>query len=234
MIEFGHATHAGLHREHNEDTYWAGADLGLFLAVDGMGGHGRGEVAAAIVRDTLVDATVAERELDMTIREAGETIATWSSEAAGSSPTGATLALLKIGHDRFEVARVGDARVCLFQHGRLQALRGSDSAEAGDPDEPPSTGILASGDPNRNRMTQALGITPSPDLSASPLFGVPERGMQFLLCTDGLTEELDDARITAVLSRTDLAAQECVDHLLLAALDAGGHDNVSLVLVRVL
>ena len=57
--------------------------------------------------------------------------------------------------------------------------------------------------------------------------------MQFLLCTDGLTEELDDTSIAAVLARTDLAAQECVDHLLLAALDAGGRDNITVVLVRI-
>jgi protein phosphatase len=57
--------------------------------------------------------------------------------------------------------------------------------------------------------------------------------MQFLLCSDGLTEELDDARIGAIVSRTDLAAQECVDHLLLAALDGGGRDNITAVLVRI-
>ncbi|MGH8113618.1 MAG: PP2C family protein-serine/threonine phosphatase [Rhodanobacteraceae bacterium] len=234
MIEFGHATHAGLHREHNEDTYWADAQLGLFLVVDGMGGHGRGEVAAAIVRDTVVDAALAEREFDTAIRGAGETIATWVSEATGSSPMGATLALLKVWPDGFEVVRIGDARVCLFQHGRLQAMCGNDSAVAIHHDEPPSIGVLASGDAERNRITQALGITPSEDLSTRPSFGIPERGMQFLLCTDGLTEELDDTHIAAVLARTDLAAQECVDHLLLAALDAGGRDNISLILVRVL
>lgn len=87
--------------------------------------------------------------------------------------------------------------------------------------------------PKRNRATQALGITPPRELCAELHRGVLERGVQFLLCSDGLSEELADGRIAAMLARTDLAAQECVDHLLLAALEAGGRDNISLVLVRV-
>ena len=54
MIEFGHSTHVGLRREHNEDTYYADADMGLWLVADGMGGHENGEVASALARDTLV------------------------------------------------------------------------------------------------------------------------------------------------------------------------------------
>jgi protein phosphatase len=56
--------------------------------------------------------------------------------------------------------------------------------------------------------------------------------MTFLLCSDGLTEDVDDASIAQTVARTDLTAQECADHLLLCALDAGGADNVSVVLVR--
>jgi protein phosphatase len=53
-----------------------------------------------------------------------------------------------------------------------------------------------------------------------------------MLCSDGLTEEVDDAIIASVLSRQDLTAQECVDHLILAALDGGGSDNVTVLLLR--
>jgi protein phosphatase len=56
--------------------------------------------------------------------------------------------------------------------------------------------------------------------------------MRFLLCSDGLTDEVDETAMAAVVARDDLAAQESVDHLLLAALDGGGRDNVTAILVR--
>lgn len=225
MIEVGHASHTGLRRELNEDTYWADADLGLFLVVDGMGGYGHGETAAAITCDALVDAARAGRDLEPAIRDAGEAIAAFASPVAGDAPTGATLALLKIEGERFAVARIGDARTYLWHHGTQRSLCPDDQEI--------SPAAAESGTTRRNRVTQALGITPPPELCAEASGGTLERGMQFLLCSDGLTEELDDRRIAALLARTDLAAQECVDHLLLAALDAGGRDNISIVLVRV-
>ena len=56
--------------------------------------------------------------------------------------------------------------------------------------------------------------------------------MQLLLCSDGLTEEVDDTQISSLLARKELSAQECVEHLILAALDGGGSDNITAVLVR--
>lgn len=227
MIEVGHASHTGLRRECNEDSYWADGELGLFLVVDGIGGHGRGEVAAAIARDALVDAARNGRELETAIRGAGTAIAAFASAKAEHAPTGATLASLQIAGDQFRAARIGDARAYLWQHGGLTRLCSDASAQAAANDAD------AAAVPKRNRITQALGITPPAELEAAPMRATLERGMQFLLCTDGLTEELDEPRIAATLARTDLAAQECVDHLLLDALDAGGRDNVTVLLVRV-
>jgi protein phosphatase len=233
MIEVGHASHTGLRRELNEDTYWADADLGLFLVVDGMGGHGRGEVAAALARDTLVEAARAGRDLEAAIRSTGDRIADFAQRAPGNTPTGAALALLKLDRSHYAATCIGDTRVYLWRSGALQRLCQQNpdpvvSPDATESDPPPGTPS-----PRRNRATQALGITPPPELCAEPHRDSLERGMQFLLCSDGLSEELSDTRIAAVLARTDLAAQECVDHLLLAALDAGGRDNISVVLVRV-
>lgn len=230
MIEVGHASHTGLHREFNEDSYWVDADLGLFLVVDGMGGHGRGEVAAAVARDALVDAARAGVDLEPAIRSAGQAI---TAATTGTAPAGATLALLKIAGERFAIARIGDARASLWHHDSWQAPRADDPAIADDEDPPPEPARPDPAGARCNPVTQALGITPPSELCARPWRGTLERGMQFLLCSDGLNEELDDAQIAAVLARTDLAAQECVDHLLLAALDAGGRDNISIVLVRV-
>lgn len=233
MIEFGHATHAGLRREHNEDTYWADADLGLFLVADGLGGHEHGEIASAMARDTVVASVTAGLGLAEAALRANDAILA-HPQGAGTLPMGTTLAALRLGggYD-FEIAWVGDSRVYLWSQGALKQLSRDDSVVQELVDQGTITADEARTHPQRNQITQALGITPPETLKIEPLAGHSSAGMQFLLCTDGLTEELDDARITAVLSRTDLAAQECVDHLLLAALDAGGRDNVSLVLVRV-
>jgi protein phosphatase len=86
--------------------------------------------------------------------------------------------------------------------------------------------------PHRNVVTQALGVTDPQSLRVETVSGVLKPGMQILLCSDGLTEEVEDSDISRVLSRPDLTAQECVDHLILAALDGGGSDNVTVIVVR--
>jgi len=84
----------------------------------------------------------------------------------------------------------------------------------------------------RSALTQALGVTTSDQLHVGMARGQLESGMSFLLCSDGLTESIDDAAIARMVARTDLASQECVDQLLLGALDSGGHDNVTVLIVR--
>ena len=81
-------------------------------------------------------------------------------------------------------------------------------------------------------VTQALGVTDPDSLNVETLSGELASGMQLLLCSDGLTEEVDDRVISHLLSQTECSAQECVDGLVAAALDGGGSDNVTVVLVR--
>lgn len=232
MIEFGHGSHTGLRREHNEDTYWADHALGLWLVADGMGGHEHGEVAAAVARDTLVREVAAGRNLHDAIRRADEAIIALSERRAEALPMGTTVAALRIAGDIFEVAWVGDSRVYL-RHGELKQI----SQDHSFVQELVAHGTIsaeqARSHPQRNMITQALGVTAADQLSIGSAHGTLESGMQFLLCSDGLTEEVSDAAIGTVLAREDLAAQECVDHLILAALEGGGSDNVTVVLVRI-
>ena len=81
-------------------------------------------------------------------------------------------------------------------------------------------------------MTQALGVTEPAQLNVETKTGELRPGMQLLLCSDGLTEEVEDRNIADVLGHDDCSAQECVDTLVAAALDGGGSDNVTVVLVR--
>lgn len=226
MIEHGHATHTGLRRAHNEDTYWCDTGRGLWLVADGMGGPGRGEIASAVAADATVTATTAGIGLADAFRRAGAALLAHPGQRAAATPMGSTLAALRIDRDNhYQLAWIGDSRIYLWQDGRLLRIARAAATPARADDETPH--------PPRNAVTQALGITPTLELDVEPVTGTAAPGMQFLLCCDGLTDELDDAHIAAIVSRTDLAAQECVDHLLLAALDAGGRDNITAVLVRV-
>ncbi|HET7358613.1 MAG TPA: protein phosphatase 2C domain-containing protein [Rhodanobacteraceae bacterium] len=231
MIEFGHGTHAGLRRKRNEDTYYADAGIGLFLVADGMGGHSHGELAAALARDGIVEDVGAGASLEHAIRRADERIIGQRQDAAERLPMGTTIAALRMDGDTFDVAWVGDSRIYLWQDG-LRRLSHDHSlvqelVERGVVDE-----AQAREHPRRNVVTQALGVTAPDELRIEGVRGRLEPGMRFLLCSDGLTDAVDETAMAAIVARDDLAAQESVDHLLLAALDGGGHDNVTAILVR--
>ena len=237
MIEFGHLTHVGLRRELNEDTYYGDSELGLWLVADGMGGHEYGEVASALAREAIVREVRGGTALAQAIRIADEEIIRASRKRGDALPMGTTVVAARVSGasapaTRFEVAWVGDSRVYLWRDGQLAQLsqdhsyvqeligRGAISVEQ------------ARSHPHRNVVTQALGVTDPRQLNVETMSGELDAGMQLLLCSDGLTEEVDDARIARALAHTDCSAQECVDELVAAALDGGGSDNITVVLVR--
>lgn len=232
MIEFGHSTHTGLRREHNEDTYYADADLGLWLVADGMGGHEHGEIASALARDTLVQEVTSGTPLARAVQAADAEIIQHSSRKSESLPMGTTIVALRVtGDSDYEVCWVGDSRIYLW-NGALKQISQDHSYVQELIAQGAITQEQARTHPHRNVVTQALGVTDPQNLRVETLRGTLDPGMQILLCSDGLTEEVDDAQISATLSRSDLSAQECVDHLILAALDGGGSDNVTVILVR--
>ncbi len=232
MIEFGNSSHVGLRRELNEDTYYADSELGLWLVADGMGGHEFGEVASALARDAVVREVRAGKTLSDAIRAADEDIIRQSKRRADSLPMGTTMVALRVNEHRFEVAWVGDSRVYLWRDGQLAQL----SQDHSYVQELIGQGAIsveqARSHPHRNVVTQALGVTDPQQLNVETMSGELKPGMQLLLCSDGLTEEVDDHGIAQVLAHTECSAQECVDGLVAAALDGGGSDNVTVVLVR--
>lgn len=232
MIEFGHGTHAGLRRKRNEDTYCADASVGLFLVADGMGGHGHGERAAALVRDTAAERIRAGWPLDKAIHAAAERVTQVRIEIAGARPMGTTVAALHLSDGRFEAAWVGDSRIHLVCNGQLHPLSHDPSLmqtlmEDGVLDEDE-----VERETPRNTLTRALGMTRPESLEVETVNGNIRPGMRFLLCTDGLTENVPMPALASILSRDDIAAQEAVDHLLLAALDAGGQDDMAAIVLR--
>ena len=232
MIEFGHLTHVGLRRDLNEDTYYGDSELGLWLVADGMGGHACGEVASALARETIVREIRDGTPLAQAIRIADEEIIRTSRRRNDTLPMGTTVVAVRVRGNRFEVAWVGDSRAYLWQSGKLVQLSHDHSYVQ----ELIAQGTLgieeARRHPQRKVVTQALGVTDPAQLDVEQLAGAFASGMQLLLCSDGLTEEVDERDISATLRQDDCSAQELVDMLIAAALDGGGSDNVTAILVR--
>ncbi|MDX1569757.1 MAG: PP2C family serine/threonine-protein phosphatase [Xanthomonadales bacterium] len=232
MIEFGHGTHVGLRRDHNEDTYSVEAGIGLWLVADGMGGHDQGEVASAIARDTVVEHFRGGEPLTESIRAAAQRIIDISNARKSSLPMGTTLvaAAVDLEANDYEVAWVGDSRVYHW-NGKLYQLTSDHSYVQELVDQGAITPEQARTHPHRNVVTQALGVTEPASLKVDTVEGHLEPGEMLLLCSDGLTEEVDDDYITDVLAAEDTDAQEKVDRLILGALDGGGSDNITVLLL---
>lgn len=232
MIEFGHLTHVGLRRNLNEDTYYGDSELALWLVADGMGGHEYGEIASALARETIVRETRRGTALPQAIRVADEEIIRASRQRGDSLPMGTTVVAARVTGPRFEVAWVGDSRVYLWRDNKLTQL----SQDHSYVQELIARGAItvdqARSHPHRNVVTQALGVTDPDALDVATLSGELVPGTQLLLCSDGLTEEVDDAVIARILAHTECSAQECVDGLVAAALDGGGSDNITVILIR--
>lgn len=232
MIEFGHLTHVGLRRELNEDTYYGDGELGLWLVADGMGGHAYGEVASALAREAVVREVRAGKSLADAILAADADIIRCSRRRGDSLPMGTTIVVARALGGRFEVAWVGDSRVYLWRDGALTQLSQDHSYVQELIAQGAISPAQARSHPHRNVVTQALGVTTPEQLNVEVLGGELRPGMQLLLCSDGLTEEVDDRQIAQILSHVECSAQECVDGLIAAALDGGGSDNVTAILVR--
>lgn len=231
MIEFGHGTHTGLRREHNEDTYWADGQLGLWLVADGMGGHDHGEVASAIARDMVVQEITAGKSLIDAIRHADIEILQQSNDRRSERPMGTTVVAMRVKGDDFEVAWVGDSRAYALTDGTLKQISKDHSYVQELVDQGAISPEQAKNSPHKNVVTQALGVTHPDQLRVESIKGTLRKGAQLLLCSDGLTEEVDDELIASILQST-LSVQEAVDHLILKALDHGGSDNVTVLLIR--
>src|SRR5699024_7027846 len=170
MIEFGHGTHPGLRRAINEDTYCADPGLGLFLVADGMGGHVHGMRASALARDSMCAALRSGQPLETAVRMADRAIIARHDSRDGMLPMGTTLVALHIRNQTFEAAWVGDSRLYLYHDGLRQLSHDQSLVQ-----DLVDHGVLdmheAHGNPHRNVLTQALGVTAPDDLRIDSVTG---------------------------------------------------------------
>ncbi len=230
-------THVGMRREENQDQHAIVSELGLFLVADGMGGHRAGRLASQLACEgairaveTLQGATVplAER-LRHAMTSANREIWNAAQKDSDLSGMGTTLVALLFDDKRLALAHVGDSRAYLFRHGRLRALTDDHSIVGELLRRHEITEIDARGHPHRHVLTRALGVRSKtePDLAEM----TPEPGDVFVLCSDGLTGHVSDTEIAEHLM-LEADPESTVQGLVDAAHQAGGLDNITVVLVR--
>ncbi len=233
-LEAGTATHTGRIRASNQDAVGMVDDL--FVVADGMGGHRGGEVAAAeAVGVLMVGLERSDRAgLVAAVRAANRSILERAAVEPDLSGMGTTLCALAVvdsltGDDALAVANIGDSRVYRFAAGCLDQVSDDHSLVADLVRAGEITAEEAAHHPQRNILTRALGIEADPLIDSWDL--VPVHGDRYLLCSDGLFNELGDERLAEVLSEGSV--QEVADRLVDEAVDNGGHDNVTVLVAEV-
>jgi PPM family protein phosphatase len=235
LLRSGSATDTGLVRAVNQDL--AVEFPNLYAVADGMGGHAGGEVAARLAVDTLV-ASFGRQPTGSGLSEAvtAANSVVWEHsldhpELRGMGTTLAAVALVnEDDRDLLALVNVGDSRVYRFHDGKLSQITTDHSLA----EEMVKSGELTSDEaavhPHRHILTRALGA--AADVTVDLWRIQPARGDRFLLCSDGLTNELEEPEIAQVLSSVS-DPQEASDLLVRAARSHGGSDNITAVVVDV-
>jgi len=232
-------TDVGVVRQNNEDAIAYQAGQGLAILADGMGGHNAGEVASQLAVETVEqrllqameeDAPAYEEVLTDAVQQANTAVYERSMLIADCNGMGTTLVVACFDHDQAHIANVGDSRLYLYRDGELSQLTRDHSLVA----DLVAKGFMspqeARESPQKNIITRAVG------LQAEVEVDIYEQGLHagdlYLLCSDGLSDVVDDATIQGCLeenlSDIDALSRQLVD----MALQAGGPDNVSVIVVQ--
>ena len=245
LVAFG-LSECGPVRKGNEDSFTFDLGLGLFVVADGMGGHAAGEVASRLAVETIY-AFIARSESDADLTWPYDLDATLSNEGnrlrtavmlgnrrvfrtaegqAEYAGMGTTVVAALFGRERVAIAHVGDSRIYSYRGGQLMQLTEDDSLLAS------LKGTLDPANearhPLRNVLTNVLGAR---EETAVHVTDFPrEPGLRLLLCSDGLHGVLGAGRIESLLADSP-APRAASERLVTAALDAGGRDNVTALVV---
>jgi len=228
MTVFFGSTHPGKSRSHNEDVIGWDTERNVWLVADGMGGHAHGEVASRLVKEVVFEGIAEGSDLADSILDAHETIVRSASENNAYEGMGSTVVALQISREDARVVWVGDSRAYLWRDEKLTVLTRDHSylelmLAAGH-----ITEEEARNHPKRNVVTQILGVGEArPDEDVVSL----RQGDWFVLCSDGLNDELTDVEIASQL-RSSKDTEVAVKHLIEGALTQGGRDNVSVIVVQ--
>jgi len=243
QIEFGARTDTGCVRQNNEDAYGLAPDLNLFVLSDGMGGLTCGEIASSLAVDTIItycreaeshqasaeEGSCISEHLAEAVRRANQAVHQLAEQDPSGKQMGATVVAVRFAGERMSIAHIGDSRV--------YRLRGDDFEQLTDDhsfvEEQVRLGRMtrqeAGTSTMQNVLVRALGVDSDVEVDVSEeLFSDNDT---VLLCSDGLTRELTDDQIAAVLRETD-RPEAAASHLVDFAKQAGGADNITAIVLR--
>lgn len=235
-------SHRGHIKDKNEDRIDWDKSAGVVVLADGLGGLPFGDEAARLAVETVINIAQAHHGAEHTWLESGgdpadlihlanRSVLSYTERDRRYEGMGTTLALLCTAPDEVAIAHVGDSRIYRLRDGKLELLTC---------DHTPVQRALENGEinaeqarysPERNVLERALGAVThaEPDVLRSPRYN----NDLFMLCSDGLTEHVEDREIAEILTDSNSTSlEECCHNLICRALERGGKDNVSVILAE--
>ena len=234
VAEEFHGSHTGRQRRANEDSLYVRTPL--FAVADGMGGAQAGEIASRIAVDTLGAAGVpsgdqagAEDRLAEIVQAANERLYEEARSDDSRAGMGTTMTVALVGEDEVTIAHVGDSRAYRLRGDDFQRLTDDHSLVAELRRQGRLTEEEAEGHPQSSIITRALG--PEPHVEVDTHTWPAREGDVFLICSDGLTTMVKEAAIAEAVT-TSPTLREAGEQLIEAANEAGGRDNITVILFR--
>jgi PPM family protein phosphatase len=238
-LEFFSATDTGRARSNNEDSVALDESSALAVLADGMGGYNAGEVASGFIKTELgrwlveAGASAADSEvrraMDICVDNANRAIFNAANANPQYAGMGTTLVVALFRGTRVLIGHVGDSRAYRLRSGRLMQMTRDHSLLQEQIDAGLITPEQASFSANKNLVTRAVGVEDTVLLEIHQHEVHP--GDLYLMCSDGLSDMLDDESLSQLLQGYD-SLDEAGQALIAAANDAGGKDNIAVVLVR--
>jgi serine/threonine protein phosphatase PrpC len=234
LFDIGSVTHAGRVRTRNEDSCLVRTEVGLWAVADGMGGHEAGDLASRIVVQSLDSIGAPDSAADLLAQceerlfSANQQILALSQARQGAT-VGSTAAVLLVRDGYYACIWAGDSRVYLIDRSGINQV----SHDHSELEELIAGGALSREDVKdwpSNTITRAVGVAADPEFEV--VTGQAEPEDVFVICSDGLTRHLQDDEILQYAASRP--AQAACDDMLALALDRGGLDNVTIVIVRLL
>ncbi len=240
----------GLKRKINEDSILVSPELGLYVVADGVGGHRAGEVASQMAVNTLesywkeikagkapsflhpVDESLPDRARHLLNSIHLANLAVFEAQKENQyRGMGTTIAVLLEDKDKLWAANVGDSRIYHYNNERLMQMSKDHSLA----EEKKLLEMFPGIDPNdtfaKNALTRALGLRDTVEAYLNPI--IPNVGDQLLICSDGLTNYVNEEAIQLILSDPGMELERKVNVLVDEANKGGGGDNISVVLLEI-